>query len=134
MTKQATKEDKQDALLQLRASLGTWELDEISVIIKDLHTSPYLDSRQYEVTEKRASYKLPLKYHIDAKAVLAKIRVFGQCGMKLVTPQFPELQEFFRNGKPITALDIFEDAMVEMGKVEEEDTRTGLEFLLDNWN
>jgi hypothetical protein len=133
VTKQAKQEDKQDAILQLRASLGRWQLDTTYVTVKELSESPYLDSRKYEVVEERASYQKPLKYHIDVSQLRAKIQMFQQVGLKLIAPQFPELQEFFRNGKPITMMDIFEDAMDEMGAVEKEDTRTGLEFLMDNW-
>ncbi len=132
VTKQAKQEDKQDAILQLRASLGRWKFGETYVSVTDSFKSPYLDSRQYKVVEERASYQVPMKYYIDANQVKAKIQTFQQIGFTLITPQFPELQEFFRNGKPITMMDIFEDAMDEMVE-EKEDTRTGLEFLMDNW-
>lgn len=74
---------------------------------------------------------MPLEYNITLKEVLAKIKTLQQTGYKLVAPQYPELKEFFRNGSPITAVDIFHDAVDEIGT--EKDTRTGIEFLMDNW-
>lgn len=129
--KSQKREDKQDAVLQIRASLGTWKLANITTTILDRNVTPQMDLRQYEVTEQRGSYRQPLKYNITHKETLAKIKSMQQVGYKLTAPQFPELQEFFRNGRPITAADLFEDAFNEIEIVD--DNRTGLEFLMDNY-
>lgn len=124
-------EDKQSELLQLRASLGKWQQGTTSIIIKDRNITPQMDLRQYEVTENRGSYIKPLKYNVTVRDVVAKVRTMQQGGYKLVEPQFPELSEFFRNGKPITAQDVFEDGILEIETVK--DNRSGLDFLFDAW-
>lgn len=121
-----------DAILQIRASLGRWQKDGTSIVITDRNVTPQQDLRQYNVIENRGSYLKPHNYNITARDAQAKFKAMQQMGYKLVAPQFPELAEFFRNGKPITAADLLADSINEIETVE--DTRTGLEFLLDNWN
>lgn len=131
MTREQRLEEQQDALLQIRASLGRWQKDETKLTIIDREVAVQQDARQYRIIEDRGSYKIPLEYNITLKEVLAKIKTLQQTGYKLVAPQYPELKEFFRNGSPITAVDIFHDAVDEIGT--EKDTRTGIEFLMDTW-
>ena len=131
MTKGEQQENKQDEVLQLRASLGRWTKDRSHITLAENAVNPQQDSRIYQVTEDRGSYKMPLVYNITQKEVLAKVKTMQQMGYKLVTPQFPELKEFFRNGRPITAVDIFHDGVDEIGI--EKDERTGIEFLMDTW-
>lgn len=131
MTREQRVEEQQDALLQIRASLGRWQKDETKLTIIDREVAVQQDARQYRIIEDRGSYKMPLEYNITLKEVLAKIKTLQQTGYKLVAPQYPELKEFFRNGSPITAVDIFHDAVDEIGT--EKDTRTGIEFLMDTW-
>lgn len=122
-------EDKREALLQIRASLGCWQKGEFKITITDREVTPQMDLRQYAVVEERGSYKTPFRYNVTARDVAAKIKTFQQTGYKLVAPQYGELAAFFRNGRPVTAMDIFEDAIDEIEVTH--DDRTGLEFLMD---
>lgn len=126
------EDERRDAILQVRASLGTWTSANMSIVITERGVTPQEDLRGYKVVESRGSYQKPFTYNITLRDVYAKIKTLQQSGYKLSQPQFPELQEFFRNGNPITAMDIFEDAVNEIET--ETDNRTGIEFLLDNWN
>ena len=133
MLKNEQREDKLNEVVQLRACLGLWGRERETIKIVERSIDSRLDGRAYEIIESRGAYKVPLKYYANIKDVLGKIKALNQLGWKLTSPQYPELSEFFRNGKPITAMDVFEDAMDEM-KVAETDNRTGLDFLMDNWN
>lgn len=125
-------ENRQEELLQLRAGLGIWKVkDGHTIIITTRNVTSQMDLRQYGVSEERGSYKMPFKYNITAQELTAKIKTLKQTGYKLITPQFPELQKFFRNGMPITNADLLEDAINEI-KISN-NTQSGIDFLLDSW-
>lgn len=130
VTKHQQDEEQKDQLIQLRASLGQWRSKDNAITITEKE-SPYQDSRTYHVSESRGSYRTPMTYHVTLKEVVAKIRTLQQSGYKLAVPAYPELQQFFRDGRPITAVEIFQDSVLEIES--EVDDRTGLEFLMDNW-
>lgn len=122
---------KQDELLEIRASLGRWQLGTTYVVITERDVDPMMDSKGYRVSESRKPFQPEIGFNSTARDVKAKIKAMQQMGYKLTMPQFPELQAFFRNGRPITEMDIFEDGINEIKA--EKDERTGLEFLLETY-
>ena len=132
MTKGVKEEEKQDKLLLMRASMGTWQKSTgARMTISKRNVTPQQDLRGYHVEEIRGSYTKSFKYDCTEREVESKIKTLQQSGYKLINPQYPELQQFFRNGRPITDMDIFEDAIEEIDT--QTDERNGLEFLMDNW-
>jgi hypothetical protein len=133
MTRQEQKnlEDKQNEILQLRASFGKWSKDGIHITITDRNITPQEDLRGYHIKEERGAYIKPLEYDVTKRDMIAKVKTLQQMNFKLVAPQFPELMEFFRNGKPITEGDLVAEAIDEMKTVK--DNRNGLEFLFDTY-
>jgi len=125
------KDEAADSLLQIRATLGRWTKDTKWYVINCIQEHPLPSGREYQIEESRGSYNMPFIYKASESQLIGILNSLQKQGFQLTKPEYPELQEYFRNGKPITAFNIVSDAMEGM-KVDE-NPMDGIDFLMEHW-
>jgi hypothetical protein len=115
-------------LLTVRASLGFWQSpDNFWTQVKEKPLNPF-DPYPFEIVKGPVrSYDKPIKYGLTLDATEHFIHALYKDGWTLTRPTHPELQQFFRNGKPITGGTIMEDFL---SKPRETKTMTAVEAML----
>lgn len=121
-----------DQLLIVRSSLGRWRQGSKWTLLTENKDIEFSNSRKYTVQSfNGVSYTPIRRYNVTPAQFNEVVQVLTQEGYRLVEPTFPELQPFFRNGRPITAATMLEDSFEE--NMEQLDTTNfvdGLDALL----
>lgn len=97
-----------EKVLKIRGGLGMWRhVDGSWCLLAEKDALYNLDP--YMVTTFSKPYNPPMNFGTDEKDILSRIDKLRIASYKLVEPKFPELQEFFRDGEPITEAMLFQD-------------------------
>lgn len=120
----------EDKLLQIRSAFGRWRSPDTGIAyiiseIKDLYDPN--DIRKYRV-KRIIGYKPIIETKENQQAVENLITKFKAEKFNHEYIEFPELQQFFRSGEPITGALILQDALLEIET--EDEPMSGLEALM----
>ncbi len=124
-------ESSRENLLKCHSLLGKWKHgDGRWVSIRQIDDLPHGEFKKYSVIEFVRPYSPYKKYSIRLSEIEDKIKTLKNYGFKLIKLQYPELQEFFRNGEPVTSGTIFQDSFFAENNAPETKKMTGMEALL----
>jgi hypothetical protein len=94
-----------------------------------LDVAPFNDDRYYEIEIVQRSFSNPIRHHVNLRDAQAKLKSLQQSGYNLILPQYPELSQFFHNGKPKTQTDLIN----ELELPQNTEDRSGVDLLLQTW-
>ena len=109
------KDDAQsEELLRIRASLGRWNhKDGRWILLTQKESSQFANGRKYQVKEHLKSFSPYRTYVCTENQINQKIQSIKLSGFVLTEPEFPQLQEFFRDGEIITSGMLFQESVFE---------------------
>lgn len=127
-----TREERENSLIVVRASLGRWRHPDNSrwTLLQEIAPADRNDSRTYKVSRFLQSYK-PVQNFNTTFADMSNFQIpqLRREGYKLIEPKFPQLQEQFRDGEPITGATVISDFMDDIKPTKR--PQTGLEAMLE---
>lgn len=103
-----------DEVLKVRSLLGIWKSERASRVytLSDNNLSQTLSNsplgRYYRISV-TADSGPDYGYRVNEKELLEKIESLKRQGYKIFRLKYPELQNFFRDGKPITTATLIQD-------------------------
>jgi len=102
-------EQRKNILMRIRSGLGRWKHPDGRWELLQAIDNPRSGYPYQVVQSPQRSFAQVRRYGASERDILGVIDGLRDDGFKLAEPTFPELQEFYRNGVPITAATIVGD-------------------------